>query len=482
MSEGTTEIERWGLFELALEGREDGNPFLDVQLCAEFRYENRVVHADGFYDGDGTWRVRFMPDALGAWSYVSRSNMPELDGRTGQFTCVEPSPGNHGPVSVRNTYHFAYADGTPYFQVGTTCYAWVHQGDALEEQTLATLKTAPFNKLRMCVFPKHYAYNENEPAYHPFERSPAGGWDLAHFNPAFFQHLERRIGQLRDLGIEADLILFHPYDRWGFAGMGAEADDRYLRYLVARLAAYRNVWWSMANEFDLMKSKTVADWDRFFRLVRESDPYQHPRSIHNCHGFYDHARPWVTHQSIQRSDVEQTRTWRDLYRKPVVVDECRYEGDIPHQWGCITPQEMVRRFWETAVRGGYCGHGETYLHPEDVLWWSKGGALHGQSPSRLAFFRRILEEGPPEGHDPIDGVVGGHFPCAGEPGGYYLTYFGLHQPRRQTFNLPPGSRFRGEVIDTWEMAITPIPNPLEGRVTLDLPARPYIAVRLRRET
>ncbi len=34
---------------------------------------------------------------------------------------------------------------------------------------------------------------------------------------------------------------------------------------------------------------------------------------------------------------------------------------------------MVRRFWETAVRGGYCGHGETYLHPEDILWWSKGG-------------------------------------------------------------------------------------------------------------
>lgn len=40
------------------------------------------------------------------------------------------------------------------------------------------------------------------------------------------------------LGVEADVILFHPYDRWGYAAMGADADDRYVRYLVARLAAF----------------------------------------------------------------------------------------------------------------------------------------------------------------------------------------------------------------------------------------------------
>ena len=82
-----------------------------------------------------------------------------------------------------------------------------------------------------------------------------------------------------------------------------DTDDFYLRHAVARLAAHRNVWWSMANEYDLMPTKTGADWERFARVVQESDPYQHLRSIHNCRGFYDHARPWVTHLSIQRSDV-----------------------------------------------------------------------------------------------------------------------------------------------------------------------------------
>ena len=107
----------------------------------------------------------------------------------------------------------------------------------------------------------------------------------------------------------------------------------------------------------------MADWDRFFRIVQESDPHQHLRSIHNCRGFYDHGKPWVTHQSIQHDRPERTEEWRQLYGKPVVIDECKYEGDIPYRWGNIPAQELVRKFWEATVRGGYCGHGETYLHP-----------------------------------------------------------------------------------------------------------------------
>lgn len=36
-------------------------------------------------------------------------------------------------------------------------------------------------------------------------------------------------------------------------------------------------------------------------------------------------------------------------------------------------------------------HGETYLHDHDVLWWAKGGILHGESPQRIAFLREIVE-------------------------------------------------------------------------------------------
>jgi hypothetical protein len=479
------QIERWDLFELALQGPASGNPFVEVEFSAEFKYKNRVVVPDGFYDGNGVYRVRFMPDTLGEWNYRTRSNVSELDGMTGSFTCTPPSPGNRGPVYVENTYHFAYADGTPYYQVGTTCYVWNHQGDALEEQTLETLKSAPFNKMRMCVFPKHYRYNHNEPPYYPFERIEGDGWnwDFTRFNPEHFRHLEQRVGDLRALGIEADIILFHPYDRWGFATMDAETDDRYLRYVVARLAAYRNVWWSMANEFDLMQEKTMADWDRFFRVVQESDPYQHLRSVHNCRVFYDHGKPWVTHQSIQHSDLASTNLWRDQYRKPVVVDECCYEGNIPNGWGNISAQEMVHRFWEGTVRGGYVGHGETYLHPDEILWWSKGGVLHGQSPERIAFLHRIMQDGPERGLNPVEDVVvqGRQYAMSSKGDDYYLIYFGIKQPAEATFNLPAANSYRGEVIDTWEMTLTPLGENLSGKFTVELPGKPCIAVRFQKQ-
>ena len=49
------------------------------------------------------------------------------------------------------------------------------------------------------------------------------------------------------MGIEADLILFNPYDRWGFARMGMENNLEYLKYVIARLASYKDVWWALAN-------------------------------------------------------------------------------------------------------------------------------------------------------------------------------------------------------------------------------------------
>src|SRR5215831_19255862 len=92
------DVEQWALFELSLRGRAGGNPFVDVELTATFTRGDKAVRVSGFYDGDGTYRLRFMPDSPGEWAYTTASNRPDLDGKTGKITVVKPSPGNRGPV------------------------------------------------------------------------------------------------------------------------------------------------------------------------------------------------------------------------------------------------------------------------------------------------------------------------------------------------------------------------------------------------
>ena len=476
-------VEKWSAFEIELHGPHHGNPFIDVTLEAEFSFNGEKHYTNlGFYDGEGTYRIRFMPGMEGNWTFKTTSNARSLTGIEGRFTCVSPSKENHGPVRVKNTFHFSYEDGTPYIPVGTTCYAWIHQEEELIQQTLDSLQASPFNKIRMCVFPKSYQFNSNEPLFYPFEGSLEEGWDFTRFNPKFFQHLEQRIMDLGNLGIEADLILYHAYDKWGFAEMKKAEDDRYLRYLSARLSAYRNLWWSLANEYDLMWCKEIEDWERFAQIITENDPHDHLISIHNCWGFYDYSRPWITHCSIQRVDVyktsENTDEWRKQWNKPIVIDECAYEGDIDQGWGNITGEEMVRRFWEGAVRGGYVGHGETYLHPEDILWWSKGGQLYGDSPKRIGFLKRIMEQGPQEGLNPLE--TAWDAPSAGIHDQFYLYYYGFNRPSFREYRMKPDIQYKVEVIDTWEMTINELEDVYEGNFRIQLPGKQYMAVRMTR--
>jgi hypothetical protein len=488
--------ERWGVAEISLLGPTEGDPVRETELSARLTGDDgREISVEGFYDGDGRYVVRFSPDAEGDWSFMTHSNRAELDGHAGRFRCAGAGPGNHGPVGVDARFHFAYRDGTRYVPVGPTCYASVHQPEALQELTLRTLRTAPFNKLRMCVFPKHFTYNENEPPLHPFEIGADGRIDPCHPDPAYFRHLERRIADLRDMGIEADLILFHPYDRWGYAEMSEKDDIAYLRYVVARLGAFRNVWWSVANEYDFMLDrKPLERWDRLIDELRSLDPYRRLTSIHNGVRLYDHARAAISHVSIQDARVDETGAWRVRWSKPVINDEPQYEGDIPDPWGNISAQELVHRMWVTAVRGGYASHGETYLTEDHQLWWAKGGELRGQSPDRIAFLRKIMEESAGPWEPLSDGwewsIVAG---CDAGPG-ERIIYFGTHQPRAWSSGLPlDRDDVRLELIDPWAMTIEPLalseppsrpfPRTIDGRpgpvVGVELPARPYLALRIR---
>jgi hypothetical protein len=117
--------------------------------------------------------------------------------------------------------------------------------------------------------------------------------------------------------------------------------------------------------------------------------------------------------------------------------------------------------------------------------------------------RDILTTAPAEGIEPIDKWQVPN--VAGKPGQYYLVYFGAARPREWKFRLPrrsrddaselvDGMRFHIDVLDTWNMTITPIDKPFtlrqpapadyvatdEDNSTINLPENPWIALRITR--
>jgi hypothetical protein len=117
--------------------------------------------------------------------------------------------------------------------------------------------------------------------------------------------------------------------------------------------------------------------------------------------------------------------------------------------------------------------------------------------------REVLQKAPADGVEPIDKWQVSN--VAGKPGNYYLVYFGKESPGKWRFQLPRqkrdnpkelagGMKFRADVLDTWNMTVTPIDKMFtirqpeeddyvvvdEEESTIDVPEKPWMALRITR--
>jgi len=489
--------------ELVFEGPIVPIPASGAPLSVTFRSGavERVV--PGFWDGERRYLVRFLPEIEGTWVWHSSSPARELDAQSGELSVTSADSTAHGIVRVAERFHFAHADGTPFRPVGATVYNWLHQDDALFHATVEAVASAGFNKLRFMVFPQAGGYVEHYPTLLPFAKTD-GRWDVDRPDVEFFRRLDRAVEMLAERGIEADVLIYNAYDggRFGLDGLSEEQDAAYLRYLVARLSAYPNVWWSLCNEFDIL-DRPRDWWNRMGELLAEVDPHDHLRSIHNWIELPDHNQPWITHASIQNghvtTDFGRAGLYRDVYGKPVVLDEIKYEGDIPERWGHLSARELVDQFWIATVSGCYASHGESFAIASGSLHIVEGGDFTGESPVRLGFLRQILDALAVPGLDPIDKWDDPEY-VAGVAGRQYVRYFGSFAPSSWRFRLPQasnvgdrlevGDEFEADIIDTWNMTVTPVGrtftltdvqrNDAYAADAIDLPAGEAIALRITR--
>ena len=125
------------------------------------------------------------------------------------------------------------------------------------------------------------------------------------------------------------------------------------------------------------------------------------------------------------------------------------------------------------------------MSEDDVLWWSHGGILRGESHRRFQLLYQIMEETPGIGLAPYD-RCGWDEVCAvpeserwGAVKSYYLYYYSFMRPSFRDFHFDDDTSFAVRVIDTWNMTAEDH-GIYKGKFRIELPGRPYMAVQIRK--
>ena len=359
----------------------------------------------GFHDGEGTWKVRVSPTAEGAWSLVTHSDDPALDGKSAAFTCVAgDNPHVHGGLRVDPDHprHFVYQDGTRYFAMGYECdWLWaLDMGDpALPTINgfLDRLAAEGFNFIILNVYAHDCGWRKGRTGDDDYGPPPMYAWagsnehpDHSRLNLAFWQHYDRVIEALWRRGIVAHIMLkvYNKMVRW--PAPRSREEELYFRTIGARYAAYCNVVWDFSKEAH--NEKDLGYKVEWLRRLAELDPYGRLRTVHDDSAAYDEG----AYDEVLdfRSDQQHSRwhetilSQRRMRGWPCVNVEFGYEhgpgGLEDKTYGVVqTPEEVCRRAWEVCLAGGYVAYYYTYtawdvIRPED-------------NPPGYRYFRNLRE-------------------------------------------------------------------------------------------
>ncbi len=510
---------RFAVFEVVLTGSKSyPNPFLDVDIRATFTAPSgREWKTEGFHDGGNIWRIRHTPDEVGDWTYTTISSDATdlgLHRRSGTFRCTESNAKGYIRIHPENAKAFSYADGTPFFPMGDTCYGFFCDSavtPALRQTYLKARRDQRFNFVRMGILhsPTH---GESDHAFWPWEGTPQKP-DLDRYNPAFFQGLDDLLRVMGRHGMNAELILLDFYQApftdtriWT-----PEREHRWLRYVLARYAAFPNVFlFTLANEYEThpdgayrLDQPGDVEWVKATaRFVKRHDPYGHPVTVHPVVSASTRGQspndpidaPWRIGEffgedpalDVLSQQTGQAGVWDDdrncwtgdaptlvaslradlRHGKPVLNSESGYEylRGYPTYNRQVHHTDKVRRSaWRVVCAGGYFASGFAGTLGMGDFWNTP------RSPDRYPFV--VKDEGAPAQLrslyefftalafwrlEPFEGVAGDAVALA-DPGRLYVAYL----PAGGTASLDLSS-VQGPVRARWF-------DPRAGRFVKEIP-------------
>ncbi len=438
-------VPRWQPHDFIFESRERyPNPFTVPFAATVSGPSGAKFSIPGFYDGKGRWKIRFAPDSPGKWVLKTYSKDPSLNGAKVIFQCVKNAdPRVHGPLKVdpKHPRHFVHADGTRFFHLGYECdWLWALDMNRADLPTLDPfldkLAAHGFN----CILLNAFAYDTNwrpgksapedlgPPLLFPWEGTNDKP-DHGRFDLAYWHHYDRVIEAMNRRGIVAHIMIkvFNKHVRW--PAVGSPEEDQYIRWLIARYAAYPNVVWDFSKESFYEKNVQVKiGW---LQRMRQDDPYHRLLTLHDDDKLYDRedGRKPIDFRTDQQHDnfhgalLAQAKT----FPGPLVNAEFGYEhgpgGPNDKTYGHTnTPEELARRAWEICMAGGYPVYYYTYTAWDVVRT--------ADTPPGYAYFRNLrkfFEKSEYWLMKPADRLVSEGY-CLADPGRAYLVFLNEAKP------------------------------------------------------
>ncbi len=292
---------KWHRVELAFAGPEtevtaEPNPFLLEVNVIFTAPDDSLYTVPAFYDGDGlgggkghVWKVRFSPNATGAWKYESTSAEPALAGFRGTFNVDEPPAGSAdflkwGRLVYAGGYYLKFTDGGYWIKGGCDDPENFLGGsfifdDFNEPDTWASKRKAAdylsgrgVNSIYCITNTVHGA----RPDSWPWIGNATDSDNRDRFDVGKLLIWEDFFTYCQDRGLVLHIVLNDDSCWTGY-------DSRlYFREMVARFGHHPAIIWNVGEEAN--ESFSSAEQEGLAQKMKSSDPFGHPVTVHRKPG------------------------------------------------------------------------------------------------------------------------------------------------------------------------------------------------------
>lgn len=376
---GTETAVKFGVYEVVLPG--DGsvaNPF-DTIVTVRFTPPSGAKNARSvwaFYDGENSWRARVNASEAGTWSWSAACETDaKPHGKTGAFRVAESKLPGRLLIHPKNPRQWVTEDGRYFLNLSDTAYFLLCRQDGrgapVSDETarryIRDNVARGITSVR-CFLAGREGGDENSTDLWKQWFFKDGAYDRLRLDNV--RCADRRLRMLLDEypNLAVQLILF-PLERYAgddrfWTALTTKQRKRLLRQLVARFAAYPQIYWLIVN--DAHYGEKYPNNNAMVRQVgaflQQHDPWQHPRSTGHARmlPFVFSADDWATYIHIEhKHDLGALQYDRyHKFAKPVFRGEDRYEQDHGPRLDPTNMRYWQRRmFWAWLLSGGSANYG-----------------------------------------------------------------------------------------------------------------------------